>query len=76
MGLAEKTIELYKIVAEADEETTAKLISFYESLDQHNQFTNEEVAEFERRSEEFLKNPESAIPWDESMSRLRNMSKK
>ncbi len=63
MGFAEKKIELYKIVAEAVEETTAKLINFYESLHQQNyQFTNEEVAEFERRSEEFLKNPESAIP--------------
>ncbi len=28
MGFAEKKIELYKIVAEADEETTAKLINF------------------------------------------------
>ncbi len=30
MGFAEKKIELYKIVAEAFEETTAKLINFYE----------------------------------------------
>ncbi len=34
MGFAEKKIELYKIVAEAVEETTAKLINFYESLHQ------------------------------------------
>ena len=77
MDFAEKKLELYKIVTDADEETTAKLISFAKGLTKEKYaFTEEELAEFHRRREEYLKNPESGIPWEESLTRIRNTLKK
>ncbi len=77
MDFAEKKLELYKIVTEADEETTAKLISFAKGLTiEKHAFTEEELTEFHRRREEYLKNPESGIPWEESLTRIRNKLKK
>ena len=72
MSTAEKKLEMVKILLDADEETTGKLIEFYESINEsNNDFTKEELAEFERRSEEYYKNPEIAIPWEEALSRIK-----
>jgi hypothetical protein len=77
MNFAAQKLKLYKIVTEADEETTAKLIDFAQKLDQAKYlFTNEELAEFNRRRDEYLKNPDSGISWEESLSRVRNKLKK
>lgn len=73
MGFAEKKLELYKIVTEADEETTAKLIDFAQKLNQSKySFSEAELNEFKERREDFLKNPDSAIPWEEALGKIRN----
>lgn len=73
MGFAEKKVELFRIVADADEEMTGKLIEFANQLRSRSaHFTQEERAEFERRSEEFRKNPGAGIPMEESIARLRS----
>lgn len=74
MSIAEQKRELLRMVSEADEETTAKLIDFFLSaslVKQKPEFSEEDMVEFNRRREEFLKNPESGIPWEESLTRLR-----
>ena len=77
MDFAEQKLKLYQIVTEADEETTAKLIDFAQKLGQGKyEFTENELAEFHRRREDHLKNPENAIPWEESLANIRNMIKK
>lgn len=75
MGFTEKKAELLRIVESADEETTGKLIDFYHNLAQP-EFSNEDLFEFDRRSKEHASNPETAIPWEESMARIRNKLKK
>jgi hypothetical protein len=73
MGFAEQKVELLKIVADADEEMTGKLIEFAKQLNNDSQhFTQDELANFHERREEYLKNPESAVSWEDSMTRLRN----
>jgi len=77
MSLAEQKRELLKIINDADEATTAKIIDFVQLLnEQQSEFSAEDLAEFNRRREEFLKNPEIGISWEESIERLRNKLQK
>jgi len=77
MGFAEKKVELLKIVADADEETTGKLIEFANELKKKNKkFSQEELEEFNKRRDEYLKNPENVVPMEESLGRLRHKLKK
>jgi len=77
MGFAEKKVELFQIVANADEEMTGKLIEFaYQLRSKTENFTQEELLEWERRSEEYTKNPAVGIPMKESIARLRSNLKK
>ncbi len=73
MGFAEKKVELFQIVADADEEMTGKLIEFARQLQgKSEKFSAEELAEFNRRRDEYLKNPEMGISMEASMAQIRN----
>ncbi|MDQ6609891.1 MAG: hypothetical protein M3Y85_08730 [Bacteroidota bacterium] len=73
MSSAEQKRELLRMVSEADEETTAKLIDFFQHLAKEKpEFSEKDIIEFNRRRDNFLQNPDSGIPWEESLSRLRN----
>jgi len=77
MSTAEQKQELFKIVKAADEETTAKLIEMVQTLHlDAAEFSAEDLAEFNRRSDEHIKDPLSSIPWEESLGRIRNKLQK
>lgn len=77
MGFAEKKLELLKIVVDADEETTGKLIEFANQLKSHEgEFSTEEITAFQEKREEYLRKPDAASPWEESMERIRKQIKK
>lgn len=77
MSLAEQKEKLHQLIREADEETTAKAMDFFRHLNKDSlTFSQEELAEFARRSEEHTANPQSGIPWEESLARIRGKLKK
>lgn len=76
MSLAEQKEKLRQLIREADEETTAKAMDFFQHLNEGNViFSEEDIAEFRRRSKEHEKNPENSSPWEEVMARVRNKLK-
>ncbi len=76
MRFAEKKIELFKIVADADEETTGKLIELAQQLKQGNQkFSAEEIAFFEKRASDFIASGTKGYTADESLALLKNKMK-
>jgi hypothetical protein len=72
MSFAEKKLELFRIVADADEELTGKLIAFAISLQKTHQPSAEEVAFYEKRSEEFMASGEKGLTKEESLALLGN----
>lgn len=77
MSLAEQKEKLHQLIREADEETTAKAMDFFRHLNNDNvTFSDEDLMEFSRRSEEHTANPQSGIPWEESLARIRSKLKK
>lgn len=77
MGFAEKKVELLKIVADADEDLTAKLIDFAQKFNQEkNVFTEAELTEFHKRRENFLQSPGEITTWEEASARIRNKIQK
>lgn len=51
MGFADKKLELFRIVADADEELSGKLIGFAISIQKTHQPSPEEAKYFENRSD-------------------------
>lgn len=77
MILAEQKEKLHKFIEAADATVTVKLIGIVEQLNQKAPvFSEEDLAEFNRRSEEHTANPDSGIPWEESLARIRSKLKK
>jgi hypothetical protein len=76
MGFAEKKVELLKIVADADEELTGKLIEFakqQKSLEIN--ITEEDAKKYEKRIDDFIKSGEKGYTSDESLEMLRKKLK-
>ena len=77
MILAEQKQQLYKFIEAADEKVTSSLITIVQQLSEESPFFSEEdLEEFDRRSREHTLNPESGIPWEESLARIRSKLKK
>lgn len=75
MGFAEKKVELFRIVADADEELTGKLIEFAHSLKKDCQPSAEMVAFYEKRSQDFSSAAEKGLSKEESLTKLRELLK-
>jgi hypothetical protein len=75
MGFAEKKVELFQIVANADEATTSKLIEFAYSIQGQQQPSAKTISEYEKRSEDVLASGEAGITKEESLQLLRTLIK-
>jgi hypothetical protein len=76
MGFADKKVELLKIVADADEELTGKLIEFAKQQNsQQNNITEEDVEKYEKRIDDFIKSGEKGYTAVESLELLRTKLK-
>lgn len=72
MSLAEKKEVLLHIVEDADEKLMGLLIALANEYNQQdNYFTEAELTEFNRRKDEYFKNPEMGISMEESLNRIR-----
>ncbi len=71
MSLAEQKEKFHKVIEEADGETMVQLLELFQQMQLSTPaFSEEDMAEFSRRSNEHDKNPGSSIPWTESMARI------
>lgn len=76
MSFAEQKVELFKIVADADEETTGKLIELANQLTKKNyKFSDEEIAMFENTRNEFMDSGEKGYTIEEAHKMIRNKFK-
>ncbi len=76
MSFAEQKVELFKIVANADEETTGKLIELAKQLTQKTyKFSDEEIASFEKTRNEFMESEEKGYTIEEAHTMIRNRFK-
>ncbi len=76
MGFAEQKVELLKIIAEADEEKTGKLIEFaYQLENKSHTFSEEEIAMFEKRADDFFASGDKGYTAEESLALLRERIK-
>lgn len=76
MGFAEQKVELFRIVSEADEEMTGKLIDFARSLEGKAQFTDEELKKFHESREQYLQHPETAMLMEDAHEFIRSLKRK
>jgi hypothetical protein len=76
MGFAEKKIELFQIVANADEETTGKLIEFANQImHKSEKFSNEELAKFHASQKNYLENTENSFSLEDAHAYVRSLKK-
>jgi hypothetical protein len=77
MGFAEKKVELLKIVADADEELTGKLIEFAKELNKSNfNFTKEELAKFHATRNKYLVSNNKTILLEDAHAYIRSLKQK
>ncbi len=73
MGFAEKKVELFQMVANADEKLTGVLI---EIANQYNQnistFTEDEIKDFEKRRDDFFTSGEKGYTVEQAHLMIRN----
>lgn len=76
MDFAEKKVELFQIVAEADEETTGKLIEFAKQLKgKQLKFSKEELEKFHASRQQYLEHPETGLTLEEAHAQIRRLKK-
>ena len=74
MSFAEKKVELFQIVANADEETTSKLIEFACQLkNQGGKFTAEELAKFHATREKYMQPQSKTILLEDAHAYIRSL---
>ena len=77
MGFAEKKVELFQIVAEADEETTGKLIEFVRQLKGNaSRFSKEELERFHATREKYLSSSEKMILPEDAHAYIRSLKQR
>src|SRR5919206_4988415 len=73
MSIAEQKMELFRFLVDADEETTRKLIEFtHQLINESNKFSEEEIAMFEKRRNDFFASVEKGYTVEESMDIIEN----
>lgn len=76
MGFAEKKVELFQIVSEADEETTGKLIEFAKQLrGEQSKFSKDELEKFHASRQQYLENPQTGLTLEEAHAQIRRLKK-
>ena len=75
MGFAEKKVELFQIVANADEELTDKLLTYASTIREKYQPSDETVAAYEKRGQDIVASGEIGFTREESMQMLRSLIK-
>ena len=77
MGLAEKKQELLRIVENADEELTNRLIAVAkESESTNSKFTPEELQKFYASREQYHQNPETGMSLEDAHAYIRSLKQK
>lgn len=77
MGFAEKKVELFKLVSEADEEMTGKLIEFAKQLKGgSSRFSKEELEKFHKTREKYLSPSAKTILLEEAHAYIRSLKQK
>jgi hypothetical protein len=77
MGFAEKKIELLKIVADADEELTGKLIEFARELNKSkSRFSDEELAKFHATRDKYMTPAPKTILLEDAHAYIRSLKQK
>lgn len=72
MSIAEKKKAVLEIIETADDKLIGLIIALANEYNQQdNYFTDADIAEFNRRSDEYFKNPDSGINMEESLNRIR-----
>ncbi len=77
MSFAEKKVELFQIVASADEELTGKLIEFAKQCTEvKSSYSQEELAKFHTTRQKYLSAERSTIPIEDAHVYIRSLKKK
>jgi len=77
MSSAEKKIELFQIVVNANEEMTGKLIEFAKSLKKNNsKFTKEELERFHSTRSKYLQPDNKTILLEDAHTWIRSLKRK
>jgi len=77
MGFAEKKVELLKIVADADEELTGRLIEIAkEWKSSENSYTNEELEKFHATRKKYESGEHKTITMEDAHAYIRSLKSK
>lgn len=77
MGFAEKKLELFKLVSDADEEMTGKLIEFAKQLKEENaRFSKEELEKFHKTRQKYLSSLGKTILLEDAHAYIRSLKQK
>jgi hypothetical protein len=76
MSLAEKKVELFQIVVEADEEMTGKLIAFAKQLrGDKSKFSKEELDKFHATRQKYLSAHNETISLEDAHQYIRSLKR-
>lgn len=77
MDFAEKKIELFEIVVNADEEMTGKLIEFAKQLKKEQSgFSKEELEKFHATRQKYLSSSDKTILLEDAHAYIRSLKQK
>jgi hypothetical protein len=77
MGFAEKKVELFQIVSEADEELTGKLIEFAKQLKgEQSKFSKGELEKFHTTRQKYLSSSDKTILLEDAHAYIRSLKQK
>lgn len=76
MTIAEKKVELFKLIVEADEEATGKLIELAHQLSKKtHRFSEDEIAMFQKTRDNFFASGKNGYSVEEAHATIRNRVK-
>ena len=77
MGFAEKRVDLFQIVAQADEEMNSKLIDFARQLkSEDSKFSKEELEKFHATRQKYLSPDKKTILLEDAHAYIRSLKQK
>lgn len=77
MGFAEKKVELFQIVAEANEELTGKLIEFAKQLKRElPRFSKEKLEKFHATRQKYSSSSDKTILMEDAHACIRSLKRK
>lgn len=76
MSTAEKKIELLRLVVDADEELTNRLIAVAKGEDRSAKFSAEDLQKFHASREQYHQNPETGMSLEDTHAYIRSLKQK